>query len=342
MKKILLLSIICSFLFAKPIAAQDFIVTITNKVATNSKLTFDVNIQTSPGSGSIAIDNADFYFSYNTTYLHNQVRIASGMGGTVGTFGTNLAINIQGFGDHTLPSRIVTETPRLVCSVQFDVSPSQTGGALDNLACNGNGGVFKLDNADNSIPATYSCSVSSNIVLPLTLLDFSAKPQKDNIVLNWQTANEINFSGFELQRGTDAQNFSAAAEVKGKGAGDYVYNDFQVQAGQLYYYRLKMLDRDGSFSFSSIKSATIVGQTIAKLFPNPTKNNTRLNIYAPSASEAEIKIFNTQGQVLQTIKTSVAAGQNDVPIDLSNLVSGMYYVVMNVNNQQFSLKVNKE
>ena len=113
------------------------------------------------------------------------------------------------------------------------------GGALDNLACDGNGGISYLDNTDASInvAATSSCNVTANVVLPLTLLDFIAKPQKDNIALNWQTANEINFSGFELQRGTDAQNFSTITEVKGKGAGDYVYNDFQVQAGQLYYYR---------------------------------------------------------------------------------------------------------
>ena len=103
-----------------------------------------------------------------------------------------------------------------------------------------------------------------------------------------------------------------------------------------------MLDRDGSFSFSSIKSATIVGQTIAKLFPNPTTNDTRLNVYSPSESDAVVKIFNTQGQLLQTIPTHVSAGQNDLPIDLSYLASGVYYVVMNVNNQQFSLKVNKE
>ena len=117
MKKIIRLVILCQFFWLNMVSAQGFIVSIANKVTANSKLTFDVNVKSTPGSGTICIDNCDFYFKYNNTYLKNPIKIVSGMG-FVGTFGTDLSISIQGTGDHTDPSRLVSESGRLICTVQ--------------------------------------------------------------------------------------------------------------------------------------------------------------------------------------------------------------------------------
>ena len=184
---------------------------------------------------------------------------------------------------------------------------------------------------------------ATNVVVPLTLLDFTAKSQKDNINLLWQTASEINFTGFELQRSTnDAKNFVTLAEIKGKGAGDYDYMDVNVAAGDIYYYRLKMLDKDGTFTYSNIKSGSIEGKTTAKIYPNPTNNNAHLLINTVSESDAVIQVFNVEGQLMRNISSKLIFGSNDLLIDLSNLSTGIYSVLVNINNEQFSLKVNKE
>ena len=184
---------------------------------------------------------------------------------------------------------------------------------------------------------------ATNVVVPITLLDFTAKPQKESISLLWQTANEINFKGFELQHSiNDVKNFTSIAEIKGKGAGDYAYTDFNVAPGDIYYYRLKLLDNDGTYTYSNIKSGSIEGKAKAKIYPNPTNGTAHLLINTVSESDATVKVFNVQGQLMRNFSSKLITGQNDLLIDLSSFPTGMYYVLTNINNEQFSLKLNKE
>lgn len=310
------------------VSAQDFVITITNKVAANSTFTFDVMLNTK--MDSIAINDADFYFSYNNNYLSNPTIVAAGLGGKVSNFQvTKMAINIQGLGNHTNPQRIVTTTPRLVCSVQFKVSPSQTNGALDNFACAGDGGVFKLNNSDSSITATYVCNITPNVVLPLTLLDFKVMPLKTGINILWQTANEINFSRFGLQRSTNAQNFKTITEIKGKGSGDYNYFDTDIQPVIIYYYRLKLLDLDGSYSYSNIKSASIFGKNSAYIYPNPTSGFLNLNINSNTADNMSFDVINISGKVILNKNLRLVEGENSIEINISDFPVGVYSILFN-------------
>lgn len=206
------------------------------------------------------------------------------------------------------------------------------------------GGTASVNNAlFNEQFVGFSPSVATNVPLPLTLIDFTAKPQKESISLLWQTANEINFTGFELQRSVnDAKNFASIAEIKGKGAGDYTYTDFNVAPADIYYYRLKMLDNDGTFTYSNIKSGNIEGKTSVKIYPNPTNNSAHLLINTVSESDVIVKVYNMAGQLMRNFSSKLITGQNDLLIDLSTFPTGMYFVLTNIKNEQFSLKLNKE
>ena len=170
---------------------------------------------------------------------------------------------------------------------------------------------------------------NNNIVLPLTLIDFNAKAQEGSINVLWQTANEINFSRFELQRSTDAQNFNTIAEIKGKGKGNYAYIDADVEPVLIYYYRLKLVDLDGSFTYSNIKSASISGKSTAHIFPNPTTGILNLNINSGTSININYEVINISGQVVLYKNARLVEGKNTIEINTSDFPAGVYSVKVN-------------
>ena len=196
-----------------------------------------------------------------------------------------------------------------------------------------------------SVNYTGSISPSSatNVSLPLTLLKFNAAPQTDNVVLNWLTADEKNFRNFDIQRSTDGVNFSTVGTTNAKGDGAYSYLDNTVAKGQVYYYRLKMIDIDGSFTFSLVQSAEIYAAASVKLFPNPTRNNITLLLENKNSdqSESHIQIATTQGQICFDQKVNLTQGENTFTLPTENLPAGVFIVFVQLNNAQWQYKITK-
>ncbi len=85
------------------------------------------------------------------------------------------------------------------------------------------------------------------------IVEFSAQAQNNRIVVVWKTSHEENVSKFVVERSTDEKNFFPIGEVQAKGAG-YKYEFVDSKLGKIngvsYYYRLKIVDRSGSYTYS--------------------------------------------------------------------------------------------
>jgi Secretion system C-terminal sorting domain len=113
--------------------------------------------------------------------------------------------------------------------------------------------------------------------LPLHFLSFTAQKCTDkNICLNWQTANEINVSHFEIERSNDARNFIkvGTANANNKASNSYTSNDdiTLLQNESTIYYRIKQIDVDGKFTYTDIKSAKINSKKEIVIYPTPAKD----------------------------------------------------------------------
>jgi hypothetical protein len=107
---------------------------------------------------------------------------------------------------------------------------------------------------------------STNVTLPLDLISFSGHLQNDNsVLLNWKTENEINTSHFVVERSTDAIRFNGIGNINANGrnnpGGSFNYalsdNDAVNQSTHRLYYRLKMVDIDGRFTYSNIVAVSL-------------------------------------------------------------------------------------
>lgn len=113
-----------------------------------------------------------------------------------------------------------------------------------------------------------------SVALPLTLLNFTVTKNDDNAMLNWQTANEINTSYFNVQRSINGANFATVGKVNAAISGglqnNYTYKDdiASLKSGKVFY-RLQMIDNDGKFTYSKIVYITIANGLYITIHPNP-------------------------------------------------------------------------
>lgn len=114
---------------------------------------------------------------------------------------------------------------------------------------------------------------TSSLTLPLTLLNFQAKlVQEKDARLLWETTQEEEVSHFDLQQSGDGRSFANIAQVKAKGRGgqrtSYQYDELNLGKGR-HYFRLKMVDLDGKFSYSKTVMLQVSKPQLVKVYPNP-------------------------------------------------------------------------
>lgn len=161
-------------------------------------------------------------------------------------------------------------------------------------------------------------------VLPVTGLNLQVQPTATKkVALSWQTISETNNAGFEILRSSDGAQFSQAgyvnsSSVNGEGA-SYSFVDNQPLAGKSFY-RLKMTDRTGEYSFSDIKIIQLNTAADIQIFPNPVKDI--LSILSGRRFEnAQLRILNATGQaqLQQTLN-----GSGSLPVNVAKLTPGLY------------------
>ncbi|MEM7105501.1 MAG: T9SS type A sorting domain-containing protein [Bacteroidota bacterium] len=175
---------------------------------------------------------------------------------------------------------------------------------------------------------------SSSVILPIELIEFTAKGLNDYIELNWLTASEVNSDGFEIEKSLDGSTFERIGWVAAQGntslLSSYAFQDINVQKNKVYYYRLKMIDLDGHFEYSEVRTALLEASnqvTDARVYPNPINPDThRLNYTALLSGDITISLFNALGAEVFTRFDHVTEGFNT--LELQGVSSGVYHIVL--------------
>jgi hypothetical protein len=175
---------------------------------------------------------------------------------------------------------------------------------------------------------------TGNFVLPVTLVNFKGERIGAINKLSWQTETEANNSGFELQRSADGINFSKLSFVATKADNgysnttlSYSYNDENPLRGNNYY-RLKQVDKDGKYSYSTVvllrSKATEI--TLSSVYPNPAQNELNLVITSPSSEKVTIVVTDLSGKVIMQQAAQLVIGDNQQQLKVQSLASGTYII----------------
>ncbi len=172
----------------------------------------------------------------------------------------------------------------------------------------------------------------SGVALPVELSSFKAKSNGCDIDLTWSTETEKDFDYFDLEWSGNGQDFRSVKIIAAEG-GDFtqVYTYRDEDASSYNYYRLKMVDLDGSYEYSNIVSARPDCKTNNEvtIYPNPVGVGAGiLNVeFYSERQEAQIQITDMLGRVVQRLRLDVEANfVNTIQIDISDLPSGNYTI----------------
>lgn len=178
----------------------------------------------------------------------------------------------------------------------------------------------------------------TNAPLPVELTTFRARLNGKAVDLAWRTATESNNAGFEVQRRTGAgeNDWQDLGFVQGAGSSstprDYTYTDMQIPSSGDAYYRLKQIDRDGKFDYSSVVSVKIGSSASFALFPNypnPFRGTTTIAFTLPQDAQTSVKVYDLNGKLMKTIAEEyMKSGYNSMTMDAAGMMPGTYkYIV---------------
>ncbi|MCY7291836.1 MAG: T9SS type A sorting domain-containing protein, partial [Ferruginibacter sp.] len=199
------------------------------------------------------------------------------------------------------------------------------------------------DNPDNNaftLPVTVLAG--SGGVLPVKLESIDGFSEKCNAQLKWSTSNEVNLSKFEVEVSKDGASFDRAGTLNpsSANAGNYQFNT--TQSNGKNYYRLKIIDKDGSFTYSKvIPISTSCSDKVVKVFPNPVKVDQLLNVNI-SGYDASVKgdLYSSTGQFVKSYV--LKNGANNLSVE--NMAQGFYTLRVSENGsvtETFKLNVLK-
>ena len=170
--------------------------------------------------------------------------------------------------------------------------------------------------------------------LPINLLSFDGTNKGEYNNLNWVTDNEVNFSHFVLEKSIDGFNFNPMTEIPSNGLSsrsNYTSNDYNPY--QLTYYRLKSIDLDGTYNYSNVIAIEIKGEiNSGVLYPNPTSDIINYGFTSEENEILEIKVLDMVGKVVIRNEVELNVGNNKIPINLTELISGNYTIVIKHTN----------
>lgn len=260
-------------------------------------------------------------------------------GVAVGTFSTTNTTNVR-IASNEATSKAAATTPA-GDSVYTFMNITWTAPAIASSPTNlkfyfvGNAG-----NASNSTAGDYIYSSTlSATLLPIIISNFSVTPDGANAILNWRVENDLDTKNFIVERSADKINFIQLATFTGSNtatAKSYTYNDTKLANGDNYY-RLKMIDKNGSVTFSKIISLLNKNNlnSVFNIYPNPLKKGADAKIEVLSNKEqiATFALINMQGNVVSVKQKQLNQGYTNTSLNFGNYIAtGTYKLQVKIGN----------
>lgn len=184
--------------------------------------------------------------------------------------------------------------------------------------------------------------ISYTVAAPLSVetTSFSVKKASTSTLLTWLTSSEKDNALFQIERASNATDFSPIGEVKGSGnstaAKNYTFTDVAPLSG-VNYYRLKAIDYNGTATLSKVVSVNFSSKNDTKIavYPNPTRDVLRVDVNATEAATTLVQVSDLMGRVVLSQSVTVNKGANLLPFSVSSLPSGTYFVKVNGDVTRF-------
>ncbi|TAE46840.1 MAG: T9SS C-terminal target domain-containing protein [Bacteroidetes bacterium] len=252
--------------------------------------------------------------SYNVTLYYSQAEVNGWQTATGKTWATDAKMVKS-------PGAIANVTP----------ANPYPDGSIDVV--NGTKGAFAT--TDSYIQASFTNGFSGFGVgdpgaapptLPVEWLSVRAKAEKQQVIVEWQTAEELNNDYYEVERMGSAGSFEAIGQVASRGNSvspqGYRFYDRQPMAGRNVY-RIRQVDSDGRFSYSSSVEAFADGIALFSVAPSPFGSQLGLRYAGQAAQQATFRLYTYEGRQVLSHEWTASPGSSEM-LDTEHLAPGIY------------------
>ncbi|GAB4417620.1 MAG: hypothetical protein OHK0039_28190 [Bacteroidia bacterium] len=208
------------------------------------------------------------------------------------------------------------------------------------------GGTQGAYNADYFIEGTFNNGFSGFGVgdpgppppaLPVELLRFGARALDTAVQLDWQTASEVNFSHFIMERSSDGSAFRPFGQQQAGGAPDRAHTYHALDPAPAWgtnYYRLKQVDLDGSYQYSSVAQVLFTPDNRFVVGPSPFEDQLQVRFRGTAETDAVLILYTPDGrQVLQ--HAWKASPQRPATWPVPPLGAGIYLYEIRTGDQSY-------
>ncbi len=176
----------------------------------------------------------------------------------------------------------------------------------------------------------------TNTILPVGITYFTAQQSGTVNVLQWGTASEQNSNYFSIERSGDATQYKAIGTVAAVGFSNaisqYSFKDLQPAPG-IQYYRLRMVDKDGKYTYSKVVLVNTGNSVAITMFPNPAPGKVSLVINNQLTGNGSIHVYDINGRL---VKQEMFIKQDKIftsAIDMQSQRAGTYLVEIKMGDQ---------
>jgi hypothetical protein len=261
-----------------------------------------------------------------------------------GFSGTGLSLRVLGTGTATQ----VTNTTNLRLTLASGVAP---GTAVDGGGTSTNPQANRSNLSSSNLNNTfYIGGNSTQNPLPINLINFTANKLNPSAVsLFFTTGSELNSDRFEIEKSNDGSLFSIinTLTAKGNSSTNNNYKTIDHDAfknNNTIYYRLKMIDMDGSFQYSNIISLNkdeVAPITLSSIAPNPSNGEMTLTLLSGFAQQSKIEILDLKGSIIYTLDKILIAGENSISVNINSINNGIYFIRLTSENEVKYFKIVK-
>ena len=225
-------------------------------------------------------------------------------------------------------SEFTADSLKIRFRMRADSGAGADGWYVDNISVANGCGAFQkigLYNEAGQFSDSFSIPVYyTSATLPLTLIDFTAAAQGSSALLKWQTASEINTKQFIVEVSKDGAVYTTIGSVNAKGQSSNSYSlfDFNPYSG-LNYYRIKMVDQNGSFKYSPVRSVLFTNKGMIVVKPNPAVNSTTV-YFDKDMKLSYLTLSDMQGKLIKQIAAKNVEGS--YTFNTAALATGTYLI----------------
>ncbi len=214
---------------------------------------------------------------------------------------------------------------------QFTIAtPNNPSTSISNLSVGKYTFQFKVINSVGD-SALATVNVTETGLLPVTLINFSAKNNNDKIDLQWQVASEINVSHYTIERSSDDQSYESIGQLAANDLANIQVNynfadNFPLKGNN--YYRLVMIDKDGTFTYSKTASAVVNNVPSFTLFNvalSAGNSDFKINLTTNYRQQMKLVLADVSGRIIYTNKVQLQKGFNAIDKKIPAINTGIYY-----------------